>query len=87
MLLKQSRFSVYSWGVLAYNIAVILWGAFVRATGSGAGCGAHWPTCNGDIIPRAPQIETIIEFVHRISSGLTLLLVAILVVWAWRIFS
>lgn len=86
MLLKQSRFSVYSWGVLAYNIAVILWGAFVRATGSGAGCGAHWPTCNGDIIPRAPQIETIIEFVHRISSGLTLLLVAILVVWAWRKF-
>ena len=83
---KPSRFSIFSWGVLGYNIAVILWGAFVRATGSGAGCGEHWPTCNGEIIPRAPQMETMIEFVHRISSGLTLLLVAALVVWAWRKF-
>ena len=83
---KPSRFSIFSWCVLGYNIAVILWGAFVRATGSGAGCGAHWPTCNGEIIPRAPQMETMIEFVHRISSGLTLLLVAALVVWAWRKF-
>lgn len=81
---KLPRFARFSWLVLFYNIAVILWGAFVRATGSGAGCGSHWPTCNGDIIPRAPQVETIIEFVHRISSGLTLILVIVLVIWAMR---
>ncbi len=81
---KTHRFEVYSWFVLFYNVAVILWGAFVRATGSGAGCGSHWPTCNGQVIPRAAQLETIIEFVHRASSGLTLALVVLLVVWAWR---
>lgn len=86
MQVKSSRFAIFSWIVLFYNVAVILWGAFVRATGSGAGCGAHWPMCNGQIIPRAPQLETIIEFIHRVSSGLTLLLVVLLVVWAWRIY-
>ncbi|NMC77887.1 MAG: hypothetical protein GYA59_00885, partial [Chloroflexi bacterium] len=83
---RTSRFSILACGLLVYNIAVILWGAFVRATGSGAGCGAHWPLCNGAVVPRAPQIETVIEFVHRISSGLTLPLVIVLVVWAWRIY-
>ena len=48
---KVARFA---WAVLAYNVAVILWGAYVRATGSGAGCGNHWPLCNGEIVPRAP---------------------------------
>jgi heme A synthase len=84
--MKNRRFAVYSGFVLFYNIAVILWGAFVRATGSGAGCGSHWPTCNGQVILRAPQIETVIEYIHRASSGLTLALVALLVLWAWRRF-
>lgn len=79
-----SRFAKYAWGVLAYNIFVILLGAYVRASGSGAGCGAHWPLCNGVIVPRPERIETIIEFSHRITSGLTLVLIAILVIWAWR---
>lgn len=84
--MKVSRFATYTWGLLAYNLLVILWGAFVRATGSGAGCGAHWPLCNGEVVPRAPQVETMIEFTHRLSSGLVLLLVIGLVVWAWRMF-
>lgn len=83
----QSRaFSIYVWGVLAFNVLVIVWGAFVRATGSGAGCGSHWPLCNGEVILRAPEIETIIEFSHRTSSGIALLLVAALVPLAWRTF-
>lgn len=84
--MKQHRFVIYSGFVLFYNIAVILWGAFVRATGSGAGCGSHWPTCNGQVILRAPQIETVIEYIHRASSGLTLALVVLLIFWAWRRF-
>jgi len=86
MNMKPSRFSKYSWFVLAFNQAVILWGAFVRATGSGAGCGHHWPLCNGEVLPRAPQIETIIEFTHRLTSGLAFLLVLALLIWARRLY-
>ncbi|GAB4112150.1 MAG: hypothetical protein Kow001_13920 [Acidobacteriota bacterium] len=64
-----------AWLIYAFTVAVILWGAYVRATGSGAGCGSHWPLCNGEIIPRSPELETIIEFTHRLTSGLAFLLV------------
>jgi cytochrome c oxidase assembly protein subunit 15 len=67
--------------VLAWNILVILWGAYVRASGSGAGCGSHWPLCNGEVVPVAPRIETIIEFTHRMMSGVAL--VAVIVLWLW----
>lgn len=78
--------SKYAWFVLAANIAVILWGAYVRATGSGAGCGSHWPLCNGVVLPRAPQIETVIEFAHRATSGIAFILLLILVIWIFRIY-
>ncbi|MGH2542380.1 MAG: COX15/CtaA family protein [Ardenticatenaceae bacterium] len=82
----MSPYARFAWGVLGYNLVVILWGAFVRATGSGAGCGSHWPLCNGEVVPRAPQIETMIEFGHRASSGLLLLLGIVLLAWAFRAF-
>jgi heme A synthase len=84
--MQTRRFAIYAWGVVGYNLLVILWGAFVRATGSGAGCGSHWPLCNGEIIPRADQIETLIEFSHRLTSGVALLLVFALIPFAWRTF-
>jgi heme A synthase len=80
----QPKLARYAWFVLAWNVAVILWGAYVRATGSGAGCGAHWPLCNGEVVPRAPDTEMLIEFSHRLSSGLALVAVAALAVWTWR---
>jgi heme A synthase len=67
-----------AWFTLGWNVLVILWGAVVRATGSGAGCGAHWPTCNGEVIPPSPTVATLIEFSHRATSGVALLLVAAL---------
>ncbi len=76
----MTRFARFSWGVLAYNVLVILWGAFVRASGSGAGCGRHWPMCNGTVVQRAPKIETVIELTHRVTSGICLVLVVGLVV-------
>jgi heme A synthase len=82
--MTRTRFSTYAWVVLAFNVLVILWGAYVRATGSGAGCGSHWPLCNGVVVPRQPQIETVVEFTHRLTSGLAFLLVLILLVWAFR---
>jgi cytochrome c oxidase assembly protein subunit 15 len=83
----QKRFVAYAWFVLVFAIAVVLWGAGVRATGSGAGCGDQWPLCNGGWFPRAPAVHTIIEFTHRITSGPTLgLLVIGLLVFAFRLF-
>lgn len=75
----------FAWGVLAYNLAVILWGAYVRATGSGAGCGSHWPLCNGTIVQPSPTTATLIEYSHRLTSGLALVLVAALAGWTYRI--
>lgn len=82
--MKLSRFAKFAWFVVAYNLAVILWGAYVRASGSGAGCGSHWPLCNGEVIPRAAQIQTLIELTHRLMSGLALAAIIILAVWAFR---
>lgn len=56
-------------------------GAYVRATGSGAGCGNHWPLCDGEVIPRAQHIQTLIEFTHRVTSGIALL--AVMCLWIW----
>lgn len=74
----------FAWGTLAATIGVILWGAYVRATGSGAGCGDHWPTCNGEVIPREPTVQTLIEFSHRATSGLVFIAVFALMVWSIR---
>lgn len=74
----------YAWGVVGYNVLVVLWGAVVRATGSGAGCGNHWPLCNGEVIPLSPRVDTIIEFTHRCMTGGSLFVVLGLLVWTFR---
>src|SRR5882762_7943885 len=74
----------YAWFVVGYNVLVILWGALVRATGSGAGCGNHWPLCNGQVVPLSPRIDTIIEFTHRCMTGGSTFLVLGLLVWTFR---
>jgi heme a synthase len=75
----------FAWGVLVFFIASILWGAVVRATGSGAGCGEHWPLCNGTVFQQSPTLHTMIEFSHRVSAGaIDSILVLVLIVWTWR---
>jgi heme a synthase len=74
----------FAWSVVGYNVLVILWGALVRATGSGAGCGNHWPLCNGEVIPLSPRVDTIIEFTHRCMTGGSTFLVIGLLVWTLR---
>ena len=81
---RTDGFSRFAWGVLVYILLVVLWGAYVRATGSGAGCGGHWPMCNGEIVPQSPAAATIIEYSHRVWSGLALVAVTLLCVWAFR---
>jgi len=55
---------------LLLAIFIILWGAWVRLSGSGAGCGDHWPLCNGEVIPLAASVKTLIEYIHRLTSGI-----------------
>lgn len=82
----MSQFARFAWANVAYNLLVIMWGAFVRATGSGAGCGDHWPLCDGQVIPRAPDAEQLVEFTHRVTSGFSILGTLILLIWAFRAF-
>lgn len=80
------RFRLFAWSMLPINLGVILWGTFVRATGSGAGCGSHWPTCDGQVIPRIESTEKLIEFTHRLTSGMVMILALVLLVWAFRAY-
>ena len=80
--MRLSRFAAYCWAVLVANLLVIVWGAYVRASGSGAGCGSHWPLCNGRVVPRAAAVETLVEFTHRLTSGAALLVVLAMLGWA-----
>jgi cytochrome c oxidase assembly protein subunit 15 len=73
----------FSWGVLAYFIAVILWGAVTRASGAGDGCGNHWPLCNGTVIQHSPSVDAMIEFTHRITSGISFFAVVGLAIWSF----
>jgi cytochrome c oxidase assembly protein subunit 15 len=82
---KTSRALVrFAWVVVGYNVLVILWGALVRATGSGAGCGNHWPLCNGQVMPLSPGLHTVIEFTHRCMTGGSIFFVIGLLVWTFR---
>lgn len=80
------RFARFAWVVLAYTVAVILFGAVVRITGSGAGCGQHWPTCQGEIVHLPKSTATAIEYSHRLTSGLSLALAIALAVVSTRQF-
>lgn len=73
----------FAWAVLVYFVAVILWGTLVRATSSGAGCGNHWPLCNGTVMQPSASVQTMIEFTHRITSGISLISVLGLLWWTF----
>jgi cytochrome c oxidase assembly protein subunit 15/protoheme IX farnesyltransferase len=73
--------------VLLFTLGVILFGAVVRITGSGAGCGQHWPTCQGEVIHLPRKLTTLIELTHRTTSGLSALLVFWLTFRAFRAFA
>ncbi|MDQ1611746.1 MAG: heme o synthase [Pyrinomonadaceae bacterium] len=79
--MKLNRLAAYAWLVVAANLFVIVWGAYVRASFSGDGCGSHWPLCNGEVLPATGLAKTLVELTHRLTSGAALLLVIGLV---WR---
>jgi heme A synthase len=69
-----------AWVALALNEAVVLWGAYVRESQSGAGCGSHWPLCQGVVVPHGARWHTIVEFTHRASSGVAVITVVALAI-------
>lgn len=73
----------FAWAVLAYFVAVILWGSVVRATGAGAGCGNHWPLCNGTVLQHSASVNTMIEFTHRFTSGISFFSAVGLLIWTF----
>jgi heme A synthase len=83
---KQKTFLKIAWFVFGFNVLVILWGVFLRASYSGDGCGEHWLTCHGEIIPSAPELKTVIEFLHRLMSGFDFFITLAMAILAWRWF-
>ena len=81
----MKNYSRFAWAFLVYNFYVILGGAYVRATGSGAGCGDHWPLCNGVVVPDLSVLHTFIEYTHRVSSGIVGIGSVILLIWAIKV--
>ena len=71
-------------GGAGYNVAVILWGAVVRATSSGAGCGDHWPLCNGVVVQSNPRLATLIELGSSSEQRRDPAAVLLLLVWTFR---
>ena len=79
-------FSRYVWGVLIYNLAVILWGAYVRVSFSGDGCGAHWPLCGSALMVPGIKAPQAIEYAHRLSTGVVIPLIIAQLFFAFRLF-
>ena len=83
---STNRFAVAASALLVYTIGVVLWGAFVRASLSGDGCGDHWPLCNGVALPVEPSTKTVIELTHRVTSGICWIWTAVMWFAALRVF-
>lgn len=83
---NNQRFSRYAWGVLILNLLVVLGGGFVSASGSGDGCGASWPLCGDIAVTQVTPAERLVEMSHRLTSGLALIAVIVMLVWARRRF-
>lgn len=79
-----NRFVKLAWTAAACTYLLIVLGAIVRITGSGLGCGEHWPLCNGRLVPPLNDLPTVIEWSHRLVAGLLSILVLSLAVWDWR---
>ena len=78
--MKLNGWAKFAWIVLIYNVLVVAWGVFLRASKSGDGCGKYWLTCHGEVIPSAPQFKTVIEFSHRVMSGVDFFVVLALLI-------
>src|SRR3989475_5519271 len=76
------RFTRLAWTAATFTYLLIILGAIVRITGSGLGCGEHWPLCNGKLLPPL-DLPTMIEYGHRLAAATVSALVRALAAYAW----
>src|SRR5260370_22780468 len=79
------HFLTLAWIAASWTYLLIVLGAVVRITGSGLGCGEHWPLCNGHLLPPLNDVPTVIEWSHRLVAGVVSALVVALAAYAWRL--
>ena len=84
MKLSASFFKNYSLFTLIFTLLTIFWGAWVRLSFSGDGCGNSWPLCENKVFPE--NIKALTEWMHRLSSGLSLIFILLLLVMAFKIY-
>ncbi|WEG11708.1 heme A synthase [Pullulanibacillus sp. KACC 23026] len=84
-MLKWLRFLGVATSIIM--LIVIIMGALVTNTGSAQGCGHHWPLCYGQVVPDLNSDHTWIEFSHRAVTGIAGILIVILAVWSWILYS
>lgn len=84
MFKKHSVYSKWVMALILYSLLVFVWGAWVRISGSGDGCGEHWPFCHGELIPDSYAVKVWIENFHRISTKIYGFFVIGLVIAAFR---
>ena len=77
------QYRVIAWVAAAATYLLIVFGAIVRITGSGMGCGDHWPLCNGHLLPPFDDLATVIEWGHRQAAVLVSVFVVSLAAYAW----
>lgn len=82
--LPYYRYATITLWILA--LLIILWGAWVRISGSGDGCGDTWPLCHGEVLPTVVHKKTWVEFFHRATSGLFGILVVGVAGWTYKLF-
>lgn len=79
------RYTTLAWSAAVCTYLLIVLGGVVRITGSGLGCGDHWPLCNGHLFPPLNDIGTVIEWSHRLVAALVAILVIALAAYDWRL--
>lgn len=84
---KSQKFTIYLKYLIVYTLIVILWGAWVRISHSGDGCGDTWPLCKGVLIPEAERGKTWVEYLHRLTSGIFGIAILVMYLRARKIFS
>ena len=84
-MLNKKSFKNYSLFVLLFTLITIFWGAWVRLSLSGDGCGNSWPLCNEKILPE--NTAAFIEWIHRGTSALSLIFILLLFILALKIYS
>jgi cytochrome c oxidase assembly protein subunit 15 len=75
------RYSLFAFGVACTHL---IFGAIVRISGSGMGCGDHWPRCYGSFFPPLNRPDLIIEVSHRYLASILLLSLIGLMIAAYR---